>query len=1108
MPESVVTRDEPLPLQQALHINEVCDRFESAWQSAGRGGPPPRIEDHVGDTPEAGRLTLLRQLVLLDIDYRAMRGERLAAEDYLARFPGLFLADALPAPQRQEYAAPEAPRGPQEEADPSSPTTVLPHPVLPGMRSERYVVRQFHARGGIGEVWLAEDGEIGRTVALKRLRKQLEEYRDRFLAEAQVTGQLEHPGIVPVHDLGLDQEGQPFYIMTFVHGRTLRDAIDDYHAKGQPGPEAAELALCRLLEAFVQVCQAVAYAHSRGVIHRDLKPDNVMLGAYGETLVLDWGLAKVRGQPAGGSAYPAVQLSYSGGSTQTQAGMVMGSPPYMAPEMAEGRADDADERTDVYLLGATLYHLLTGRLPRQGTSASEVMELARTSPPPPPRKLKPEVPRALEAICLRAMAHRRPDRYAGALDLAEDVRRYLAGAPVSAYREPLSARAWRWCRRHRRVLARSVATAAAVLALALLAGFEVRKAWREAEAARQQAEKERRNREEAEREADRLRRSDQARHDLAEFRRLADERQFYGSIPVPAAEHRLHYDSPRGDRAGQKALEVGDRLVAEIDDLVEERDAFRQEFHDLLLLTVQDQLRKAPGPEAVRDLSGRLDRALSLRGPSRGACRLRARCYRLSGEEKRADEEARRAEAGDLPETALDHFLRADECRAEAAVPAAGADRADWHPNTALLSQAVDHYRQAVRLNPRNYWAYFHLGRCYLSLGQGSEAVEAMDTCVALRPDKPWGYSARGLTKGLTQGLASHFAEGETDLERALELEPGFAPALLNRGVLAWLQRHDDRALADFGTVLELPAERRLIEAAYYRAQLRLERGELEKARQDLDDVAKEDAAFRPVYLSRAQVYFLQGDDDRGLADLSTFLDYGGTARLDPRGPELFAQRGHLLRHLLPAWLPPAECRRKLELARDSLNRAVERGGRAPELFDDLGAVLELLGEPEKALAVYEKALETAPAGLKVKLLLRRAQLFLTPAHFEQARDSYTAVVHLDPGNAEAHAGLGYVFALQRSAGPAQREAAEALLHGGGDYLILHWVACIYAQLSQVQSGEADRHQDLAMGLLRQAVKFAGRQGAAAAERASIAVDEAFRPLQGRSDFRMLVRGE
>jgi tetratricopeptide (TPR) repeat protein len=1102
MSEDFLTVDVPLSPAQARRLNAVCDRFEAACKAAARGGPAPQIEDFLGGPPGPEHAALLRHLLLLEADYRRLRGESPTPADYQARFP--LLSDRVLAEVFSSLsggaAAPAA--GPAGAAPPGEGedgpagkqrTTVMLPAFAPQLRSDRYVIKQFHARGGIGEVWLAEDAEIGRRVALKRLRPERQHYQDRFLVEAQITGQLEHPGVVPVHDLGLDDEGRPFYVMTFVRGQTLKQAIDEDRSGPPAQREPPEVRLCRLLETFVKVCQAVAYAHSCGVIHRDLKPDNIMLGPYGETLVLDWGMAKVRSRPEQPDGSPSVQLTYSSGSAETEAGAVLGSPSYMAPELADGRATDAEERTDVYLLGATLYHILTGRPPREGSSREEIVELARTVPPPPPRRLRPDVPRALEAVCLKALAHRKWDRYATALELADDVQRFLAGAPVAAYPESVPARAWRWCKRHRRALGRSLA-GAVVLGVLLAGAALVRDAWRKQEEWRRTAEV--------------LRRSRQAQADLAEFRRLTEERQFYAAATTPAGERLLHYDSRRGEALGREAIDRAERLLRDSDDLPleAERQALRKELYDLLLLTVQSQGDPSPDPKAVPDLLERLERARALQGPSRSYHRLRAQCYRGAGDEARVAEEQNQADG--LPSTALDHFLEAELDRAHALSPAdTQAADATWKPNPDLLDRAIDHYRQALRTEPDSFWCHLQLGRCYLSRGQGSEALEALGTCVALRPRSPWGYSARGLALGLT----GHFAEGEADLGRALALEPDFRPALLNRGLLSWLQRKYDAAAADFGKVLEPPEDRRLIEAAYYRGQLHLERGDHREALKDFDLVAREDPGFRPVYLSRAQVHFLLGDDNRGLADLTTFLDLAGPKPLDPKGPQVFALRGRLLRHLVPGWgLPAADSPAKLALARAQLDRAVQGGARSTEVLDDLGSVLELLGRPGEARATYGQALRSAPPDLKVKILLKRAWLqaqSLAPPEYDRAREDFAEVVRLDPRNADAHAGLAYLGACQRKPLDAQREAAEALLNGGGDYLVLHNLACAYAELSRT-GGQAREHQDVAVDLLRRAVELWRRGGAGPDERELIRQDKAFQPLQAREDFRKLRAGD
>lgn len=330
-----------------------------------------------------------------------------------------------------------------------------------------YTVLGLHASGGLGRVWKALDPELGREVALKELRPEVAQdptAATRFLEEARITGQLEHPGIVPVYALARPSRGgQPFYSMRFIQGRTLSEAIRAYHVRRSAG-SAGPLDLAVLLGAFVGICNAVAFAHARGILHRDLKGANVVLGDFGEVIVLDWGLAKRLHQPesAGASTAPESEPGH------TLQGQVLGTPGYMAPEQAEGRLDLIDERTDVYGLGAVLYEALTGGPPFRGASLRDVLNKVRTEPPPPPRQVWSGVPRALEAICLKALAKRREERYSAAVELAREVQRWLADEPVQAYREPLPARVARWGRRHKTAVAGLVSllgTAAVALSI-------------------------------------------------------------------------------------------------------------------------------------------------------------------------------------------------------------------------------------------------------------------------------------------------------------------------------------------------------------------------------------------------------------------------------------------------------------------------------------------------------------------------------------------------------------------------------------------------------------------------------------------------------------------
>ncbi len=358
-----------------------------------------------------------------------------------------------------------------------------------------------HARGGLGEILVAEDRSLRRRVALKLLQQRwLTSRRARrdFLQEVEVTSRLEHPGIVPVHGLGETADGRPCYSMRFVEGETLRVAIHRFHEQPHAKDGQRAVAFRGLLARLVAVCNTLAYAHSRGVLHRDLKPDNIMLGPFGETLVLDWGMAK-RLQPSGegsaagrGSAgseeatthgadlephrQPLVVPGLSQSPIQTphandatQAGDVVGTPAYMSPEQAFGDVERIGPRTDIFGLGATLYSILTGVPPYQGSSLAESLTHARHGRYVPARQRAPGVPAPLAAICHKAMDLNPEGRYASALDMAQDLENWLAGERVSAWKEPWHASLRRYIRR-RRTLVAVLAALAVVLPLSVIVG--------------------------------------------------------------------------------------------------------------------------------------------------------------------------------------------------------------------------------------------------------------------------------------------------------------------------------------------------------------------------------------------------------------------------------------------------------------------------------------------------------------------------------------------------------------------------------------------------------------------------------------------------------------
>jgi serine/threonine protein kinase len=424
----------------------------------------------------------------------------------------------------------------------------------------RFHLVRRHARGGIGMVFVALDSELHREVALKQMLPQHADdplSRSRFLIEAEVTGRLEHPGIVPVYGLGSNAQGRPFYAMRFVRGQSLKEAIEEFHgqatpaasdspgesgrigagssgepgrvsarsadelgligarntgepgrvsdgsagvpgrkiaegAHGEPsrvsagrgwplktrGDYAAPLALRKLLRRFVDVCNAIAYAHSRGVIHRDLKPANVLLGPYGETLVVDWGLAKIVGRDdpiAREATDRTLRPESQSSSSETVVGTAIGTPAYMSPEQAGGLRSHIGPSSDVYSLGATLYVLLTGKPPQDDPDLDEVLGRTQRGEIVPPRQVNPSVPPALEAVVLKAMALKPADRYSSARALAEEIERWLADEPVQAWRESAFARLRRWMRRRQTLVATmAVAVLVAVVGLAAVLYIQTR----------------------------------------------------------------------------------------------------------------------------------------------------------------------------------------------------------------------------------------------------------------------------------------------------------------------------------------------------------------------------------------------------------------------------------------------------------------------------------------------------------------------------------------------------------------------------------------------------------------------------------------------------------
>ena len=641
----------------------------------------------------------------------------------------------------------------------------------------RFKKVRFHDKGGLGEIHVALDRELPREVALKEIKPRyanVHSSRERFAQEARITGALEHPGIVPVYGLGQYADGQLYYAMRFIEGETLSKAIARYH-RGEIsglGPGEKRLAFRRLLDQFVDVCHVINYAHDRGVIHRDIKPDNIMLGPYGETLVVDWGLAKRIDEEdvASEDHDEAVRPVRIRNASTTLPGSVVGTPAYMSPEQATGTNQDVGPCSDIYSLGATLYRLLTGLFPFQGETALEQVSQGDFKPP---CEVARGVPPALEAICLKAMALAPEDRYLSAGSLAEDVQRYLADEPVTVYREPLLQQALRVTRHHKV----AVSTVSALL-ITLLIGLTV---WSEVEAIR-------------DRDALRLVQQKVALGEAALDEEEFSKAQGFFREAEGLAEQRVAlrslYTETRGKREKIDDVMATQRQFAEIANAVDGKmddfrtDAFgtdygaardlgrniremfassgwkekldkpsddatggidpdaiqkfRETMAEAFILLARSEDLVAPADkkdESRREAIRLLDEAEKLSRPRWAICRMRAELYRALGElelEKR--EKVRLQELA--PNSVIDWVLQSFLARQEGDI-----------------ATAIEKLKAALREKPNDYFVHLQLAYLYYQLGFARRdviprGIEYCDQAIRLRGQESRPYALKALLLG------------------------------------------------------------------------------------------------------------------------------------------------------------------------------------------------------------------------------------------------------------------------------------------------------------------------------------------------------------------------
>jgi tetratricopeptide (TPR) repeat protein/serine/threonine protein kinase len=966
----------------------------------------------------------------------------------------------------------------EEGADPWG--TRTPSVGTPTSAGLRFRILRPHAKGGLGEVFVAHDAELHREVALKEIQGQHADHpesRSRFLLEAEITGGLEHPGIVPVYGLGTYANGRPFYVMRFIRGNSLHGAIERFHKAEVAGRDPGErsLALRQLLGRFVDVCDTIAYAHTRGVLHRDLKPHNVMLGRYGETLVVDWGLAKPVGRPAGkeGAEEGPLRPASASGLAPTQAGSVLGTPHFMPPEQAAGRLDQLGAASDVYGLGATLYCLLTGKVPFEGRDVGAVLQKVQRGDFPPPRHVKPDVPAALETVCLKAMALRPEGRYPSPHALKSDIECWLADEPVSAWREPLRVRAGRWARRHQA----AVAAAAAGLLVALLAGgaggwwLQQQREERRAEAARQEGAlrqdvearlghavgfrqdghfgEGRDLLEEARRRlgdsgaADLRGRVEQALADTElveqlDAARLRASTLVLGKFDVAGASQK--YAAALADfglgREGEDAAVVGARVrasavraevVAALDAWagITRRDRPRREW----LLAVA----RAADPDPLRD---------RMRKP--GLWEDKEAMVQVA-------REARVAELSPQLAAALGLALLRNEAdslpllrEAQARYPhdfwlnytlgAALAKAEEW-------DGAIGYYRAALALRPRATALHHDLGVALYYKGRPDEAIAHHERALHSNPEDVEAHHNLGnalRAKGRTDEAIRHY-------EEALRIRTGYGP-------VHYVLAHNGLGLAlrDKGRLDEAAAAyRKAIELGPQYAWPHNNLGDVLRAQGNVHDAIVEFRRAIELDPKDVEAHYNLGNAlwGKGTVD-EAIRHYEEALRIDPKHAAIRCKLGIALRdkgrldeaighygHALSLNPKDADAHNNLGNAlRDKgrLDEAISHYGQALRLDPgfalahyNLGNALWDKGKVDEAIRHYEEALRIDP-----KLAHAHNNLGVAlrdKGRLDEAISHYGQALHLDPKHADAHNNLGLALVAKGRLDEAAGHYEEAL---------------------------------------------------------------------------------
>jgi serine/threonine-protein kinase len=759
-------------------------------------------------------------------------------------------------------------------------------PQLPG-----YEIIAELGRGGMGVVYQARQCSLKRLVALKMILAGVHTdptARIRFRTEAEAVARLQHSNIVQIYEVG-EYDGRPFLSLEHIDGGRL---LQQVAGTAQPERESA-----RLVET---LARAVHYMHQRSILHRDLKPNNVLLTADGTPKITDFGLAKL----------------LDADISPTRSETWLGTPSYMSPEQAAGDANKVGTGADIYSLGAMLYELLTGRAPFQGPSSWSILDQVRTQQPVPPRRLRGSVSLDLQTICLKCLEKDPAKRYPSAEALADDLRRFLEGKSIQARPVPTWQRLWR-CARRRPALVAWTLVAAALVCLLLAT-------WSYFRAADQLA-------------------GHRAEEKYQQFIQRRNEALVYGLLAPDQGALFLGADATANRKTAESAAREALTLAGV--DVESETASINLRFpapresemaadcYTLLLvlasIRAQQPVPNDGGEERYREALRILDRARQLGFQTRAYHLRRAHFLEQLGEVEEAGKDSDRA-ASLPPEGALDHFLAGEE----------QYRRGDW-------AQAMYSFNHALSLQPSHFWAQFFLAVCHLKMQHWEAAKAGLNACLTHQPDFVWAYLFRSFANEKLQALS----EAETDFQRALQLNPNEDARyvlFLTRGIHHFNQREQKRAEADFRSAMALRPEQ--YNAYLNLAQVYLAQGRFEAAAEQMKTALKLRPPIEVVagyHLQRGRMLLQNKKYDEAVEACTAAL------QLSPQQAPPHEVCGRALLAL-----------GHYEQAEKSFDQYVRKGGaKTTDFFRGRGLARMQLGKYPEAVEDYTRALELASDG-------------------------------------------------------------------------------------------------------------------------------------------------